>query len=134
MGLSTRQNFSATARSAGRRVQGKPAPGSVEKPVRRGALAENAVSVLMLILYAARSARFDTAADLAQRFGSWDEECGTAIYRLMCCVHCTLDWRQMGYVGDYLANAPFHFMPTSTLWRGRRDAPGDTRGPSPPPP
>lgn len=69
----------------------------------RGMLAEKAASVLMHILCAARYASFDllcAVAKLAQRIATWDEECDKAIYRLMCYIHTTLWWRQVGYVGD----------------------------------
>jgi len=65
----------------------------------------------MQVLYAARYARFDllcVVAKLAQRIATWDEACDQAIYRMMCYVHSTLKWRQIGYVGDDLPEVKFH--------------------------
>ena len=64
----------------------------------------------MQILYAARYARFDllcAVSKLAQRIAIWDKDCDKAIYRLMCYIHSTLGWRQMGYVGDKFEDARF---------------------------
>lgn len=59
----------------------------------------------MQILYAARYA---WAAELAQRIPTWDEDRDKGIYRLMCYIHSTLHWRQMGRVGPKLSNMSFH--------------------------
>ena len=67
--------------------------------------------MLMQVLYAARYARFDllcVVAKLAQRVATWDEACDQAIYRMMCYVNSTLEWRQIGYVGDALPEVKFH--------------------------
>lgn len=69
----------------------------------REVLVEKAATALMQILHAARHARLDlrcAVAKLAQRIATWDEECDKAGYRLMCCIHTTLAWGQVGYVGE----------------------------------
>lgn len=73
------------------------------RPALRGVLTENSASVLMQILYTARYARFGllcAVAQPAQHIFTWEEDCGKGIYRLMCYVHGTLHWCQMGYMGD----------------------------------
>jgi len=67
--------------------------------------------VLMPVPDAARYARIDllcVVAKLAQRIATWDEACDQAIYRMMCYMHSTLMWRQIGYVGDALPEVRFH--------------------------
>ena len=79
----------------------------------RGALADNAASILMKVLYAARYARFDllcAVARLAQKISKWTEECDLALHRLMSYIHSTLSYRMVGYVGEEVHHVQVHVL------------------------
>lgn len=89
-------------------IGGQPAAVSnaASRPAPRGVFAEKAASLLMHILHAARYTRFDllcVVARLAHDKG---------IHRLMCYIHSTLHWHQMGYIP--YRSFPSSCMPTPT--------------------
>lgn len=45
----------------------------------------------------------------------WGEDCGKAIFRLLCYTDSTLHWRQVGYVGDALAGCSLHLYADADL-------------------
>ena len=65
----------------------------------------------MKVLYAARDARPDllkACIYLALYFTKWSPECDKKLHRLMCYINSTLDWRQVGWVGDSLEDLSLH--------------------------
>ena len=65
----------------------------------------------MKVLYAARYARPDllrACTYLALYFTKWSPACDAKLHRLMCYINSTLDWRQVGWVGDSLADLSLH--------------------------
>ena len=70
-----------------------------------------AAKVLMKVLYAARYARFDllrAVCYLAQYITKWDANCDKRLYRLMCYIHSTYQYRMTGWVGDAPAGVSPH--------------------------
>ena len=69
----------------------------------RGELAENACSVLMKCLWLARLARPDLLkpiGDLSTQVQNWTKNCDRQLFRMMCYIHTTADYRLVGRVGD----------------------------------
>ena len=69
------------------------------------------MSVLMKILYAARYGRHDllcAVAKLAQKIHKWTPACDKGLHRLMAYVKYSLQYRQLGWVGDPLENLSIH--------------------------
>ena len=70
-----------------------------------------AAKVLMKLFYAARLARFDllrAIANLARYITKWTAEHDRRLHKLMCYVKSTLDYRQVGYVGDSVSQVNLH--------------------------
>lgn len=100
----------------GRTSSAKPTGEANSAP--HGVLAEKAANMLMQVLHAARYARFDllcAVAKLAQHISTWGEECRKTIYRLMCYIHSTLHWRQMGNVSNTLIDTNLHLYAEADL-------------------
>ena len=69
----------------------------------KGVLAPIAARVLMKILFAARMARYDllrAVQGLAARVTKWSQDCDKALYRLICYIHSTLDYKLQSFIGD----------------------------------
>ena len=69
----------------------------------RGDLQPLASSILMSLLYAARVGRFDllrAICALASKVSKWTRACDRKLLRLIRYVNCSLDHRQVGWVGD----------------------------------
>ena len=84
--------------------------GSEAEPVT-GLMGDLAMSILMKVMYAARYARHDllcAVARLAQRIHKWSPQCDTSLHRLMGYIQATLHYRQIGWVGDELADIFLH--------------------------
>ena len=76
-----------------------------------GKLQPLAASVLMKVMYAARTARFDllrAVSRLACFITKWDTKCDKALHRLMCYIHSSYGHRQCGWVGDVLTDVSPH--------------------------
>merc|ERR1712051_1014879 len=74
-----------------------------EAPQEQGRLATIAAKVIMKVFYAARVARYDllrAIGGLARHITKWTPECDRRLERLMNYVHSTLEYRQVGWVGD----------------------------------
>ena len=72
---------------------------TAEDDIPRGALADIASSILMKVLYGARMARFDllrAVCALASCVTKWDKDCDRKLHRLMCYLHTTKHYRQVG--------------------------------------
>ena len=70
---------------------------------KKGILQPIASKILMKVLFAARMARFDllrATQGLASRVTKWSVDCDQALFRLMCYIHTTVDWKMHGFVGD----------------------------------
>ena len=69
----------------------------------KGVLAPIAARVRMKILFAARMARYDllrAVQGLAARVTKWSQDCDKALYRLICYIHSTLDYKLQSFIGD----------------------------------
>ena len=76
-----------------------------------GKLQPIAARVLMKLLYAARMARYDllkAVNTLACFIHKWDLQCDVALHRLMCYVASTIHIKQVGWVGNALAELQLH--------------------------
>ena len=72
---------------------------------QKGELASKASSILMKVLYGARTARWDLLKIvqlLASRVTTWSRGCDRAPHRRMCYINCTTDYVLTGFVGDEL--------------------------------
>jgi hypothetical protein len=83
------------------RVRGDESSDSEEEG--QGELGEFASSVLMQVLYTARSCRYDllrATGRLATMITRWTEECDKRLHRLMCYIHSSLDVKMVSHVGE----------------------------------
>jgi hypothetical protein len=74
-----------------------------EDDLERGELAPNACKILMKDLWVARLARpdlFKAICALATKVQRWTRNCDRMLYRLMCYMKRTIDYRLYGYVRD----------------------------------
>ena len=84
----------------------QPAPGPPE-----GKLKPIAAKVLMKVFYAARLARFDllrAVANLSRYVTKWTREHDKRLMKLMQYIKCTLDYRQVGWIGDDITKLILH--------------------------
>ena len=68
-----------------------------------GSLGSGAAGVLMKILYGARMARPDllrAVQGLSRCVTKWTKKNDAELHRLVCYIHTTRDWKQVGWVGD----------------------------------
>jgi hypothetical protein len=82
----------------------------------RGQLADAAASVLMKILYAARTARFDLlrpVQGLAKSFAKWKPRHDEELYKLICYIHTTNSKSTVGWVADKLRDIQPHLFSDS---------------------
>ena len=73
------------------------------EPEPNGYMQPHAAKVLMKIVYGARMARFDllrAISYLASSVTKWTKQCDEDLYRLICYIHTTRDYRQVAWVGD----------------------------------
>ena len=76
-----------------------------------GRLKPIATKVLMKVFYAARLARFDllrAVANLARYSTKWTEEHDRRLAKLMQYIKSTLDYRQVGWIGDPIEQLNLH--------------------------
>ena len=75
------------------------------EPEPNGYMQPHAAKILMKILYGARMARFDllrAISYLASSVTKWTKQCDEDLFRLICYMHTTRDYRQVAWVGDDL--------------------------------
>ena len=85
---------------------------------QRGELAQHAASILMKILYMARMARYDLlrpTCRLACDISKWTEENDKQLHRLICYMHSTAEYCQVGWIGDSPAKLAPHLYADADL-------------------
>jgi hypothetical protein len=85
-----------------------------------GRLRQDAACVLMKLLYAARTARFDllrAIGALSQMISCWTLDCDKRLHALLCYVQQTLSYRQIAWVNNERSELSFHLYSDSD-WGG----------------
>ena len=90
------------------------------EPEPNGYMQSHAAKILMKMLYGARMARADllrAISYLASSATKWSKQCDEDLYRLICYMHTTRDYRQVAWAGDDLDDVKPRLYPDADFFR-----------------